>query len=93
MRRDYDYMLAHPEEYYGNMYRCVPGSFWLFYVLTFFLRYYKHKAAPKVDVWPVVVTLITVISVLQYVSANSQHSRMMRSAYASERVRSEVCSV
>lgn len=41
-------MLAHPEEFIGNMY-----------------RYYRHKAMPKISVWPIVLVVITFISMVQ----------------------------
>lgn len=47
-RKDYDYLLAHPDEYYRNLY-----------------RYFKGKAAPKLDVLPILVVLLIVVSVFQ----------------------------
>ncbi len=46
-RTDYDYMLLHPEEVVGNVY-----------------RYYRRRA-PKVDVTPIFVGTVSLISVLQ----------------------------
>lgn len=51
-RREYDYMLDHPDEYFTNYY-----------------RYYKRRVAPKVDVRVVIVSLISIVSALQYYSA------------------------
>jgi len=51
-RKEYDYMMDHPEEYYANYY-----------------RYYKRRVAPKVDVRIVILSLISIVSLLQYYSA------------------------
>ncbi|XP_023330986.1 dnaJ homolog subfamily C member 25 [Eurytemora carolleeae] len=51
-RKEYDYMMDHPEEYFANYY-----------------RYYKRRVAPQVDVRVVLLSLISIVSALQYYSA------------------------
>ena len=60
-RKDYDYMMDHPEETYGNYY-----------------RYYRRRLAPQIDVRLVVVTLITIMSLVQYYSAWYNHTETIK---------------
>ena len=60
-RKDYDYMLDHPEETYGNYY-----------------RYYARRLAPQIDIRLVVVSLITLLSVVQYYSAWYNHTETIK---------------
>ena len=60
-RKDYDYMLDHPEEAYGNYY-----------------RYYARRLAPQIDIRLVVVSLITLLSVVQYYSAWYNHTETIK---------------
>ena len=46
-RGDYDYLLAHPEQFYANQ-----------------MRYYRRRAL-KIGVTPILVTLVTLISIFQ----------------------------
>ena len=56
-RRDYDYVLAHPEEFLSNHY-----------------RYYRHKYR-KMDGRAVCLTLVLLLSALQYANMWLQHQR------------------
>ena len=60
-RKDYDYMMDHPEETYGNYY-----------------RYYARRLAPQIDIRLVVVSLITVMSLVQYYSAWYNHTETIK---------------
>jgi DnaJ family protein C protein 25 len=66
-RREYDYMLDHPEEMFGNYYRLVTvcACAWI----TSCNRYYARRLAPRVDVRLVLVALVTIVSALQYYMA------------------------
>jgi len=55
-RRDYDYVLKHPEEFYANR-----------------MRYYRHRATPKVSVAPIIIITLTLISVGQWFFWNNRH--------------------
>ncbi|EGD72249.1 hypothetical protein PTSG_11569 [Salpingoeca rosetta] len=70
MRKEYDYFLEHPDEYYANIY-----------------RYYKRRAAPKVDVMPVIITFISVISAFQYFNQWRYHATMKDLATQNEHLR------
>ena len=61
-RADYDYMLDHPEETYGNYY-----------------RYYARRLAPRIDIRLVLVSLITILSLVQYYSACYNHTETIKS--------------
>ena len=43
-----------------------------------FLRYYKRRLAPKIDIRLVVLTLITVMSMVQYYSSWYNHSETIK---------------
>ena len=61
-RKEYDYMLDHPEETYGNYY-----------------RYYARRLAPRIDIRLVLVSLITILSLVQYYSACYNHTETIKS--------------
>ena len=60
-RKDYDYMMDHPEETYGNYY-----------------RYYRRRLAPQIDLRLVLVSLVTVMSLVQYYSAWYNHTETIK---------------
>lgn len=53
----------------------------------FGLRYYKHKATPKVGLTPIFLVLVTLISVVQWFYWSHRHSQMLREAMGHTQLR------
>ena len=75
-RKDYDYMMDHPEETYGNYY-----------------RYYRRRLAPQIDLRLVLVSLVTVMSLVQYYSAWYNHTETIKYLATVPKYRIQVSSI